>query len=422
MGQNYAGIIMRYAMFALAVAVLTTSAIGRTNTPSKDERSTCAATSTEIAHSVTLTPGCVYNTTFRIISSGVVFDCAGAVIDGSGGLDFGIIVDGRTPLTNIVIRNCNIRDTQKTALGIGWIYNQSEFNQLDHATAYSKASGGVIVENSTIVRPKVNGIMVNAYSRNNIIRGVTFEDWAAVGIYLEASSANNIIENNVFKSSSSKVRREAIAVDSSSNNIIRNNSFLGNMPGGVYLYKNCQEHITTRPASMKRWMPSEKNLIENNYFDGQKVGIWVASRQSADLSRWDCGDPSYANGKYFRDYAPNNVIRTNHLDNVVTPIIVEDDGNTVSDNTIVSASRTCIRVGTGPRSEILNKPVINTRVENNRCEGPHIEKRGGYEFVFGASPKTFVGNRTNGSQSVPNAPDERNSIAPKATIRHDLSP
>lgn len=390
-----------YSLFALSVAFLTTPFPGRVDAEPNDSQNDCIAATYEIAESVTLTRGCIYRSTFKIVSSNVVFDCAGAVIDGSAGLNFGIIVDGRTPLKNVVIRNCNIRDTQRTALGIGWIYNHSEFNKLDHATAYSKTTGGVIVENSTIVRPRVNGIMVSPYSRNNTIRGVTFEDWSAVGLYLEASSSNNIVENNIFKSSSNKVRREAIAIDSSSNNIIRNNDFLGNIPGGIYLYKNCQEQITTRPTSMKRWMPSENNLIENNRFNGQKVGIWVASRQSIDLSKWDCGDPSYAGGKYFRDYAPNNVIRDNQIINVKTPIIVEDDGSTLSDNSILTSSETCVRVGTGPRSEILNKPVINTRVENNRCEGPNLAKGSGYDFIFGATPGTFVNNRTNGVQVDP---------------------
>lgn len=38
-------------------------------------------------------------------------------------------------------------------------------------------------------------------------------------------------------------------------------------------------------------MPSDENIVRHNVFVGERVGVWLASRQSKDLSKWDCGDP-----------------------------------------------------------------------------------------------------------------------------------
>ncbi|WP_427790950.1 right-handed parallel beta-helix repeat-containing protein [Brevundimonas diminuta] len=81
----------------------------------------------------------------------------------------------------------------------------------------------------------------------------------ATALYLDAESADNRIEDNLFRTGT---QREMIAIDGSARNRITGNRFeLGGRPG-VFLYRNCGERGVIRHQT-----PSF-NTITNNVFTG----------------------------------------------------------------------------------------------------------------------------------------------------------
>jgi len=79
-----------------------------------------------------------------------------------------------------------------------------------------------------------------------------------------------------------------------------------------------------------RWQHSDYNVIRNNTFVNEPVGIWLASRQNRDLSGFDCGDkPRDSSGKYFNDYADNNVVEGNKFEKIKNNIQNEGDDNII---------------------------------------------------------------------------------------------
>jgi len=74
-----------------------------------------------------------------------------------------------------------------------------------------------------------------------------------------------------------------------------------------------------------RWQHSDYNVIRNNTFVNEPVGIWLASRQNRDLSGFDCGDkPREGSLKFYPDYADNNVVVGNRFEGVSAKVV--DDG------------------------------------------------------------------------------------------------
>jgi parallel beta-helix repeat protein len=154
---------------------------------------------------------------------------------------------------------------------------------------------GMIFDNVRI------GVYVKRGVKGTVIRDCAFVGNAQMGIYLDADSTGAIIEGCTFRDNGwrysrkngkrgiwprlSWARREGIAIDGSSENIIHNCVFSGNALAGITLYKNCAEY-----NGPPRCHGSNDNLIYDCSFRDEKIGIWIASRQSRDLTTWECGD------------------------------------------------------------------------------------------------------------------------------------
>lgn len=179
------------------------------------------------------------------------------------------------------------------------------------------------------------GIYFDDYVTDSTLSNSTVQQSYMSGIYLEHSSRNNrIINNRIVNNgheSLGRGKREGLAVDSSANNLIEGNLFKGNGAGGVFLYKNCGEHYSSG-KSVIRWQHSDHNIIRNNTFTDEQIGIWLASRQSRDLSGFDCGNkPKDNSGQYFADYADNNILEGNKFIGTRVDIKDEGVGNRVSE-------------------------------------------------------------------------------------------
>lgn len=326
-----------------------------------------------ISGTVKLAGQCRYLTTIRIDSSNTSLDCAGAVIDGEGKRSIGIEVESSgKPLTNIEIRNCVVVNARHRGISIGWSApDRRKTESFDRGALYSVHPSDVRLTNVTVLRSGIVGIYVDDYVTDTLIYKSRVEESGGVGIYLEHSSVGTNIKDSAILHNGFALHREGISIDSSRNNIVSGSRIAGNYAGGIYVYRNCSEHLNEDPKQVLRWQSADKNLLEDNDISGGRTGIWIASRQSMDVSMMQCGNGYYAEGKHTLDSAKFNTISRNRIQNTDFGIIVEDDFNLIDGNVIKHVSNIAIKVGSVPREKYLGLPVKMVRLIGNRFENVH---------------------------------------------------
>lgn len=298
---------------------------------------------------------CEIMKSIKIQSSDVELDCNNNTLNGNDSAPYGLFIGGtKREITNINVTHCNFSNFKKNAIRISSGISMNKWGE-NHQINYSMAPSNIKISNSKAAYSGGVGIYVDSYAHDMILDHIASIKSQGVGIYLEQATKNvhitnsKIIGNGV--STTRKSLREGIAIDSSANNFIHNNVISSNAAGGIFLYKNCGEKISSNKSTL-RWQSADKNIISSNLISTEKVGIWVASRQRKNLSRWDCGDKSIDNkGKYFQDYANNNIILNNEFNKTLTGVIIEGSFNTVTDNTFIDSPK-AIEV---PTQDILNK-------------------------------------------------------------------
>ena len=285
-------------------------------------------------------------------------------------------------IANIAVANCHVQGyghavniRQKTNPNVRYSKGLS-----DPAANRALAPRDIRIVNVSSEGSNNSGIFVGDH-----VQRVTFDKLrvaraGTVGLYLEFGSQHNTIQNSVFVDNgfrSFKPNREAIAVDSSSFNTIQNNQFIHNGAGSVLLYRNCFEHADDPSQSnhFKRTESARNNIIKDNTFRDEPVGVWVASRQSRNLKGFACGAYPLAEtllASYHIDSAKDNQILGNTFIQVDTGIIVEDDGTQIINNDFTQAGNIAIKIGSEIREKYADtsKGVLaaiqHTQIRNNR--------------------------------------------------------
>ena len=298
--------------------------------------------------------------------SNVNLDCKSAIINGQNQEPNGIFINGKEKkIKNIIVKNC--KTTNHKSFGV-WITAGIPKNRWseDHNLNYSLAPENITLINISIANTKNAGVFVDSYSHNITVKNSIIKKAGDVGIYLEQSTRNNLIQGNLIANNgwgNPSNLREGLAIDSSSANKVVKNTFDNNASGGIFLYKNCGEFFHSS-KSVIRWQHSEKNIIENNVFKNQKYGIWVASRQTKNLKRLQCGDNSVENkGIYYRDYADKNTINSNTFCNNEVAIRIESNNNIIKDNKIGLSHY--ILIPSKKIKEIHGFEVTGNTIDNN---------------------------------------------------------
>lgn len=319
-----------------------------------------------------LEPACRYRTSIHIAASGVELDCRGAQIDARG-LDWGILIGGRQPVSQVTVRNCHVRGGGNGIRVARLEPDGVKAKRHDRETLYRITPHHIVLENVSVRDSQRVGIYLDDYVSQVRIADSHVSGSGSSGIYLEHSSRKNEILNTTVTGnghgSFPRYRfgsglREGIAIDSSAHNRLVGNRIFDNAAGGIFLYKNCQEHINTNPQSVPRWQHADHNLIQGNTIEDEKVGVWIASRQSRDLSSWDCGDPPYLAPGHFPDHASHNQVRGNRFVDVAVGVRVEDDDNTIVGNTFVSTPIP-FEKGAKLRQQTLGTPLQGIVFEGN---------------------------------------------------------
>lgn len=325
----------------------------------------------KLSGQVTLEPRTYTNTQFVIQQSNTHLDCQNALIDGEGVVLTGlrIVSDGSAPLNNVTVKNCRFRNFDTSGIRIYFQGNDTLKLKYSMEDRYRLAPQQINISNVLIEDTAKSGLYVDDYVQDVMLDGLTVRRAGGTGVYLEHHSRRTTIQHSTFEHNGfrdgGKAVREAIAIDSSMHNIIRNNTFRANAKGGVFLYKNCGERFSTGKAVLRTYEASF-NMIENNIFVDMPTGVWLASRQSKKLDKWDCGDtPLEQTGTYFQDYARNNTVQGNRFCNVAKPVIVEDNDNKILRNRYANAKQSFVEITHPPRAKVLGQKVTGTVVEAN---------------------------------------------------------
>jgi parallel beta-helix repeat protein len=287
---------------------------------------------------VVLPQNCTYHRPISIVTSNTTLDCQGSTFVGAGDEKIGLMIDSRgKPLSDVVVKNCNFKNFSSSGVKVTWNAPDTK-KGTDHTEIYRRSPQRIVLDNIS-AQGNAGGIYLDDYVSEVTVKNSNIVDNRGVGIYLEHSSRKNIIINNTISGNgfrdAGKSKREGIAVDSSAYNTIDRNVFQGNAAGSVFLYKNCSEHFSTGKQVL-RWQHSDHNTINGNSFTDEVVGVWLASRQKADLSKWDCGDKPAGGKGHFSDFADSNQLENNTFCRTV--VAVKDDGK---NNEILGSKSQC---------------------------------------------------------------------------------
>lgn len=400
---------------ALFVAIVTFAAVASAEPGPGSQLIDCsrAGDLVEITQDSHLDPSCVWTRGIRIHTSNVTLDCQGARLygpDRQRGIEISAPVD--TPLTHVTVRNCEIE---------GFLNNiritRDGFRELAEGVEYENGFSNILIEDVTLRNSRGVGLFVDGYVTGVTLRRLHVEGSGSSGIYLEAGSKDTLVEDcdivgNGFGENGPRWQvfgqgglaniwffgtgREGLSIDGARSSIVRNNRFAGNAFGGIFLYKNCGEYVTTRP---ERWWHrrygATGNLIEHNTFTGGMNGIWIGARMGENVAPMECSDPHYTPG-YALDQADDNIIRENIFENVTYGVRVEDDGNQILDNQFSGdGAQQAILIGTPVRTAALGQPVAGTVVTGNVATIPANPSP--YRWVHGHTQTTFSGNLSLGA-------------------------
>jgi parallel beta-helix repeat protein len=307
-------------------------------------------------------------------ATGVTLDCNDATIDGgkSNKVNYGTdMIEVRSAYTdhkvddkverrwqrpeNVTIKNCIIKGSVRVwgmasnGEGSGSEYKTGKFvwknfKKVEVESNYFKDSSktrnhtikarnnapkNIVFDNVTITGVGRNPVyFAPGVTHSKLINSEIKGESEKVGIYLDAESAYNMIENNDIHVKTDEddwgklpfVTNRGwpqMAIDGSSRNKIINNRFSELRNGGIYLYRNCGEGGTIRHT------PPEHNTIINNVFhyenyNGDKPAIYLSSRDYGFKERHpghcdlDDGKP-YGSSRSDKDFAKYNIIMQNQF-------------------------------------------------------------------------------------------------------------
>ena len=249
-----------------------------------------------------LDPSCTYAGGISIVASDVVLDCQGALVQGTSGRGIEITTPADVSMSGDVVKNCRVDGFLNSIRA-----TRDGFRSLAEGHEYDHRLSDVTIEDSELSNSVGVGAYVDGYVNDVTLRRLRITGAGSTGIYLEAGSrhntvADNVIHDNGFKEAGPTGQlevigglqfrywgtgREGLAIDGSYQNHVVGNSFEGNSAGGIFLYTNCGEYVTSNPARwFQRRTHADDNLVEQNTFTGGTHGVWVGARMGENTYPW----------------------------------------------------------------------------------------------------------------------------------------
>jgi parallel beta-helix repeat protein len=278
-------------------------------------------------------------------ASGSILDCQGSTIDATAGKGTlkRIAVEVRSQQmgderwsapTNIIIRNCTIKGFVRIRgldyTGSGKNVKASSEKRTHTAFIQASAPSHIELLNLKIQTPDNIALYVGpGVTATSLINSDITGHSRATAVYLDAESADNVIENNSFNVTTKS--RELIAIDGSARNLISGNIFRNPKNGGIFIYRNCGEGGTIRHQK------PEGNRILENVFQYEvapsRPAVWLGSR--GGKQSYCFSDPRYPFGSSLspNDFAMGNLVENNSFTQPLDELI-QDQGqaNIIRDN------------------------------------------------------------------------------------------
>ncbi|WP_141239769.1 right-handed parallel beta-helix repeat-containing protein [Candidatus Dactylopiibacterium carminicum] len=283
------------------------------------------------------------------------------------------MIDSRgEPLAGVTVRNCSFRRFARHGVLIHWgLANDRKLARYpEREERWRRAPQDILLENLRVEQNAVMGIVIDDYVQRVTMARVSVIDNPGWGLYWDHDSRGHLlIHSEVCRNGhGSAFGKPGLSIDASSDNRVIDTAFEDNGRSAIELYRNCWEFAATNPRSVPREEGANRNQILGNRFIDEKVGVWIASRQSQDVSRMQCGRPAYHEGRYVEDEARDNVVARNRFERLRgRGIVVEDDANSVIGNRFEHGEG-AISVGTPIRARVLHRPVVGTLLRDNQAD------------------------------------------------------
>ena len=243
--------------------------------------------------------------------------------------------DGWSVPQGITIRNCKIvGNLRLIGLGISGEAEEvrkSSLHRNHTENAQANAPSDILISKVTI--EATGGIPLYfgpGVTRTTVEKSTLRGKSSKTAVYLDAESANNVLDRNTFAVKTSL--REQVAIDGSAKNRITNNRFDDPVRGGIYVYRNCGEGGTIRHQK-----PQYNEIIGNTFtYDHFRLAapaIWLNHR---DVGKLYCKlNPKYPFGSSldWHDFAKHNLVKDNRFKGPWSLRIVNfDDTNKITGN------------------------------------------------------------------------------------------
>lgn len=280
--------------------------------------------------------------------------------------------DPQRPTRNVAVSNGTIRG-YGTALYVHRHLSPADLQAVranpaaHYAYLQRTATQHVRISNITFDKPRGTAIYVWVANSHVTIRNNRIIGAHGPAIYLDTASHSNLVQRNVIRNSGflapngtpkrGRSQREGIAIDGSYNNRIVGNTLIGNAGGGIHLYSNCGEKVSTDPTYVPRTFDAERNLIKNNNLrnNGNGGAVEIGKRVDWNLEKWDCAKPVYASYlgfKYYWDNSGYNRVETNKGNGL---IYVRTDNNSLISNQQPVDVNSVVRT-------LKGNPLVNNQV------------------------------------------------------------
>ncbi|MNJ27114.1 hypothetical protein D3C77_216110 [compost metagenome] len=252
-------------------------------------------------------------------ASGAALDCAGGAVGRPGApvstraptiavWSRRLAADRWSRPTDVRIANCVIHGAVRVwGMGADGSYDdlRASSRTAGHVAAAQAAAPSHVSLDRVVIRGagSIPLYVGPGVTRLSLTRSTLEGRSVSTALYLDAESADNRIEDNLFRT---RTQREMIAVDGSARNRIVGNRFeLGGRPG-VFLYRNCGERGVIRHQT-----PSHNRIADNVFSGAARLRPRLVVENARQGRRAYCGDDRgypWGSSADDRDNAEGNVI------------------------------------------------------------------------------------------------------------------
>ncbi|MGI9393242.1 MAG: hypothetical protein ACR2OY_01215 [Boseongicola sp.] len=337
-----------FVILGFLAALTATQSVARDCTPAEKQRvlepATAGNTTVRLRCDLTLGAGETVTKQIRILgnnSSGVRLVCRGGII-GTVGRNSLLYRKDMIQIRsikrsgnawsrpeNVVISGCRVNGAIRlSGLGPnGQAKNvRASSRSANHTrVAQDSAPKNILLKNLFVVADgRIPVYFAPGVTNSKLIDSTIVGTSKSSGLYLDAETASNTIQGNVFDV---RTPREILSIDGSAHNVVANNRFQASDSGGVYVYRNCGE------GGAARHQKPMFNQIKNNRFlyngsQPPRPTIWLSYKSIGRTVLFCPQDRKipYGSGIDDQNFADQNIVSGNAFVNSPISAVIRNGG------------------------------------------------------------------------------------------------